>query len=137
VASIASTAVLTAACGIGGKPAVSGTNATSHWIWGRAAWYARRGDLRHTVLGYAIHHASSVFWATLFEAWNAWRPPAGSSAIAGRALGVAAVAALVDYRVVPKRLTPGFEAHLGRPAIAGVYLAFAAGLACCVAVRRR
>jgi hypothetical protein len=101
------------------------------------AWFARGSDLRHTALGYTIHHASSVFRAILFKSWNAWRRPAGSSGLAGCALGVAAVAALVDYRVVPKRLTPGCEAQLGRPVITRVYPAFAAGLACCVAARRR
>lgn len=137
VASIASTAVLTAAVQLGGKPPASGTNATSQWVWGRAAWRARRGDLRHTAVGYLIHHASSVWWAVLFEAVHAWRPPRGQREVMLRAAATSALAAWVDYRVVPKRLTPGFEAHLGRPAIACVYAAFAAGLAACVLRRPR
>jgi hypothetical protein len=129
VAAVCSTAVLTLACRHDGQPPATGTNATSHWIWGRAAWYSRHSDLRHTVPGYLIHHASSVWWACFFEAWNRWRRPRRRSGYAARAASIAALAAAVDYLVVPKRLTPGFEAHLRPRAIALVYAAFAAGLA--------
>jgi hypothetical protein len=137
VASIASTVVLTVAVQLTGKPPASGTNATSQWVWGRSAWWVRRADLRHTAVGYLIHHASSVWWALAFEALNAWRPPARHREVLLRASAVSATAALVDYRLIPKRLTPGFEAHLGRKAITCVYAAFAAGLAFRVAGRGR
>ncbi|MFX5839837.1 hypothetical protein ABTE60_21225, partial [Acinetobacter baumannii] len=39
------------------------TNATSHWVWGEPAMRHREPSVRHTALGYAIHHASSIFWA--------------------------------------------------------------------------
>jgi hypothetical protein len=39
----------------------------------------------------------------------------------------AAVAYVVDYHVVPYRLTPGFEVHLSRQALGLTYLALAAG----------
>jgi hypothetical protein len=137
-ASIASTAALSIACRLLGKPAVSGTNATSHWLWGRSAWHARRGDLRHTVAGYLIHHASSVWWAGFFEYRLARRGRAPAAAtIAADAVAVSALAAAVDYLVVPKRLTPGFEAHLRAVPIALVYLAFAGGLAASALLRRR
>lgn len=48
--------------------AASAPNATSHWLWGERAMHRHRTDLRHTVTGYAIHHASSLFWATFHEA---------------------------------------------------------------------
>ena len=133
IASLSSAAVLMLACRLAGEAASDGPNATSQWLWGRAAWWHRGVDLRHTVLGYAIHHASSVFWALGFEALLSHRrrpQPAAS------ALGIGALAAFVDYRVVPPRLTPGFEAHLRRPAIAAVYLAFAGGLYAAVRLRR-
>ena len=54
------------------------------------------------------------------------------------AVAVTAVAALVDLKVVPEWLTPGFERRLSRPSLAGVYVGFAAGLAlgACARLRR-
>lgn len=83
----------------------SAPNATSHWLWGEPAMHRHRMDLRHTLAGYAIHHASSLFWATFHEA------------------------GLERTRVAPSRLAPGFERHLSRTGLAVVYAAFAGGLA--------
>jgi hypothetical protein len=44
-------------------------------------------------------------------------------------LAAAAVACIVDYRVVPHRLSPGFELRLSKPAITAGYVAFGLGLA--------
>ena len=46
-----------------------------------------------------------------------------------RAAAVAALAATVDYAIVPKRFSPGFERHVPRSAIPAIYAGFAAGLA--------
>lgn len=127
VASVLSTLTLAAMTRMHGHSAASGTNATSHWLWGRRAWRREATDLSHTGAGYVIHHMCSVFWACGFAAWNRLRP-ARMPVVAARAATVAALAAFVDYRIVPRRLTPGFEAHLGPAPIAVVYVAFAAGL---------
>jgi hypothetical protein len=42
---------------------------------------------------------------------------------------MAAIAAAVDYGMVPKRLTPGWEDVLSKRSIAVTYVALAAGLA--------
>ena len=136
VASVLSTATLAAMTRLNGHSAASGTNATSHWIWGRRAWRREGADLSHTGAGYAIHHLCSVFWACAFAGWNRLRP-ARPAVVAARAVAVTGVAAFVDYRVVPRRLTPGFEAHLGPAPIAAVYVAFAAGLLLAHAWQRR
>lgn len=127
LASIASTLTLGWLVRRRGHRAAGGTNATSHWLWGRRAWRVQRVDARHTLAGYAIHHVCSVFWAVAFALWNRQRP-AAPRRVAVRAGTIAAVAAAVDYGVVPRRLTPGFEAHLRPAPIALVYVAFAAGL---------
>ena len=44
-----------------------GLNGPSQWIWGRRAARTRRASLRHTGVGYLIHHSMSVFWALIFE----------------------------------------------------------------------
>ena len=81
-------------------------------------------DLRHTFAGYAIHHASSLFWATFHEAGvDRGKVPAWRLAPA-----ISALALIVDYSVVPKRLTPGFDRHLSRTGLVAVYAAFAGGL---------
>ena len=124
----ASIVSIVVAAGLGRRrtgSAASAANAPSHWIWKRRALRRHGLSARYTLPGYLIHHASSVWWALAFEAWRQHRP---RHALA-KAAAVSALAALVDYRVVPKRLTPGFEAHLSRPAVALVYAAFAAGLA--------
>ena len=102
----------------------SASNATSHWLWGEPSMYRHRTDLRHTAAGYAIHHASSLFWATFHEAGiQRTRLPAWQLAPV-----VSAMAMVVDYGVVPRRLTPGYDRHMSRAGLASVYAAFAGGL---------
>ncbi|RYF77135.1 MAG: hypothetical protein EOO29_22030 [Comamonadaceae bacterium] len=106
------------------------TNATSHWLWGDKAFAQKDLSWRHTGLGYLIHHSTATFWAFLY----AW---AEGARLRGQPLRVrlasagiaAALACVVDYTITPKRLTPGFEAHLSKRSMAGVYALFALGLA--------
>ncbi|RPE76915.1 hypothetical protein EDC50_2167 [Vulcaniibacterium tengchongense] len=133
-ASVLSTWVVSLAGRKATGSAASATNATSHWLWGERARRVHRVDVRHTVAGYAIHHASSFFWALFYEAWRERRP---RSRAWPPALAVSAAAYLVDYHVVPRRLTPGFERHLGGPAMAATYAAFALGLTLAAALRSR
>lgn len=125
VASVVSIAAATALARPRTGSAASASNAPSQWLWGEPARHRHDVTLRHTALGYCIHHASSVFWALahedLLERTRArpWQV----------APVVAAAAMTVDYAVVPKRLSPGFERHLTRGGLVAVYGAFAAGLA--------
>ena len=114
-ASLASTLAL-ALAGLAetGSPAQP-LNATSHWL--------------HTALGYATHHAATLFWAVLFERWVARRRPLSPASMAAHALALSAFAAAVDYGATPKRFTPGWELVLSKRAMAAAYLALATGLA--------
>jgi hypothetical protein len=106
------------------------TNATSHWIWGGRALRADEASWRHTAVGFLIHEASSIFWAALYA--GATRRIGKRRRLAPALIGgasVAAVACFADYRLTPKRLTPGFEHRLSAPAMLGVYGAFGIGLA--------
>jgi hypothetical protein len=130
VASVLSTVALLAAGRREPRKAAAPVNAISHWVWGDPALRKDAPDLRHTLLGYLIHHAASLFWATLHA--RLW----GERAIAKRPLPALAgatvasgVACFVDFQLTPQRLTPGFEHRLSRPALAGVYASFAIGLA--------
>lgn len=102
-------------------------NATSHALWGESAARENGCSLKYTATGLALNHAGSVFWALFYE-WLAGPRSTRKRALLGGAL-VSAVAYVVDYRVVPPRLTPGFEKRLPRKALAAVYAALAAGLA--------
>lgn len=114
------------------------TNAISHWVWNRRALFRKSPSLRHTVLGYAIHHGSATFWAVLYAWLHANRRPAQSVPAALSGAGVAAATACaVDYLATPRRLRPGFEHHLSRTAMAAVYASFAVGLALGCAVANR
>jgi hypothetical protein len=139
-ASVASSIAL-AICGrYEAGSSVATTNATSHWVWDREALLRKSPSLRHTLLGYAIHHGSATFWAVLYAWLHANRRPVQSASAALGSAGVAAaVACAVDYLATPRRLTPGFEHHLSKGAMAVVYASFAVGLAlgCAVANRER
>lgn len=105
-------------------------NAPSHWVWGDAALCQDACSVRYSALGLAIHHASAGFWALLHEKLLGRDE---SSRVIARLLGKAAlttaVAAWVDLRVVPHRLTPGFQRRLSERSLLTVYVLFGLGLA--------
>jgi hypothetical protein len=130
MASLLSAAVLGVASRRETGSAVACLNATSHWIWGDGAARHDRASWRHTGAGYVIHHAASCFWGVVYEraagdALDRW--PATAQVAAG--MTAAGFACFVDYKVVPHRLSPGFELRLSKRAIAAGYLAFGLGLA--------
>lgn len=130
LASIISTISLT----ISGKTELNKSaapvNGPSQWIWGRHAPYENRFSLQYTVVGYAIHHAASVFWAILHEKLRQRMRPANSTVAAiAPALATTAAAYIVDFHVIPERLTPGFEHRLSKRSLLIVYGTFALGLA--------
>lgn len=126
--SVASTAALALAARLEGHGALQPVNATSRWLHGPGAAAARHADLSHTGVGYATHHAASLFWAALFEGWIGRGSPA-PVAVLWRAMVVAAVAAAVDYGPTPRRFRPGWELVLSRRAMAAGYVALGLGMA--------
>lgn len=105
-------------------------NAPSHWLWGEPALRQEGPSLRYTATGLLIHHLSAAFWGVLHEkALGDSERRKGVPVLLRDAAVTTAVAALVDLRVVPQRLTPGFERRLSSPSLAGVYALFAVGLA--------
>lgn len=119
-----------------GTTACAPINAVTHCLWPEAAPRATTWSVRHTVTGLAIHQAAAVFWGVLFEKLVPRMPRQRPARTAGAAAATAATAYLVDYHVVPKRLTPGFEAHLSPRSMACVYAAIATGFAVAALARR-
>ena len=105
-------------------------NGLSQWIWGSHAPYVNSLSFRYTFVGYTIHHAASIFWAIGYERLRRrLRPPETTSAVLAPAVVTAVAAYIVDFYLIPKRLTPGFENRLSKRSLLFVYGAFALGLA--------
>lgn len=124
--SLATSLVLSLLARAEGRSGVQPVNSTSHWYWGEAAARSRRIDASHTLVGFATHHGASLFWAAVYEMLRRRHP---NRAALGDAAAVSAVAAFVDYLVVPKRLTPGWEKAVSPQAIGITYVAMALALA--------
>ncbi len=150
LASLASLAVLARQGRRETGSAVAPVNAVSHWLHGTRAYGVDRPTWSHTATGVAVHQVSALLWGVVYEAvlrrvaaagtqghapahrLTFKRGPAPSiaarDAVAGAAV-VTALAALTDLRLVPPRLSPGFEHRLSKGSVTLVYAAFAAGLA--------
>jgi len=115
--------------------ALAPVNAISHWYWGDDAIRRNRLSIKYTVPGYLTHHATSIFWAVLFERIFGRAPERSTCSAIAASATTAAVACFVDYQLTPKRLTPGFEHRLSRKALFVVYAGFAAGLALTAFIR--
>lgn len=129
LASLLSAAYLAWAGGRRGETAAP-VNAVSHWFFGDRSLRQDEPSLRYTLNGYLIHHAAALFWAVLHaKVWGAREEAKEPIPLIAGAVTAASVACVVDLKLTPKRLTPGFEHRLGGPELASVYAWFAVGLA--------
>jgi hypothetical protein len=129
VASLASVAALALLARAEGKGPLQPINATSHWLHGEKAAGRDELDASHTLLGFATHYASAVFWALPFEFWRARHRRSTAGTLLRGACMTSAVAAAIDYGVTPKRFTPGWELVLSKRSMVVTYAALALGLA--------
>jgi hypothetical protein len=110
--------------------AIAPLNSVSHIAWGDKAAHRDGASWKYTATGTALNAAAVTSWAALYELFFGRRGARGD--VGGALLGGAIVSGLayvVDYHVVPKRFTPGFEKRLSNGALLGIYGALAAGLA--------
>jgi len=139
----ASSVVSTAALALLGRSeagsAYAPTNAVSHWIWGDEAAEHDGFSLKYTITGYLIHHASSTFWSVLFEKLVGEKLDRKDVRVTlAASAATSAIACFADYKMTPQRLKPGYEKRLSKKSLAGVYAAFAVGLALgAIALRKR
>jgi hypothetical protein len=129
VAGLASAAALALLAKAEGKGALQPINATSHWLHGEQAADCDELDAGHTLVGFATHYASAVFWALPFEFWLARHHSRSAGTLLRDACATSAVAAAVDYGITPKRLTPGWELVLSTRSLVVTYGVLALGLA--------
>ena len=105
-------------------------NAVSHWAWGDEAFERQAADLSHTGVGYLTHHSAATFWATSYAALASQTPALRT--VPGLLLGAGAtsgIAYVADFKLTPRRFTPGYEHRLSTEALVAVYAALAVGLA--------
>ena len=102
--------------------AVAPLNASSHVIYGPEAGEVDHPDLKHTLPGLAINAGASVFWATVYERLFGraiTRGDVGKALLGGGT--VAGFAYLLDYHLLPKRLTPGWEERVTGRSLAMIF----------------
>jgi hypothetical protein len=134
-------AAATAAVALAGvreaKSGVAPINATSHVLWGDEAGTVDAIDVKHTVPGLLINVGAGVFWALAHELLlGRLRRRDRMTAVASGA-AVAALAYVVDYHLIHRRLTPGWELRLSRGGVALGFIALGASLAVAGLLRAR
>lgn len=124
-------AAVTLALGLFGRrhaaSAAAPLNATSHALWGDRATRKDGASMKYTATGFLTNYGAAFLWALGYEAL-AGRQPSRPRALASGA-AVSAAAYVIDYRVVPRRLTPGWQMRLPGSALAALYGVLALGLA--------
>lgn len=104
-------------------------NAQSHIVWGGRPPGDPGPHRRNTAVGATLHVGAGFFWAGVFETlFGRWGRRSDVHAAAGAA-ATALAAYVIDYKLVPARIRPGFEYHLSRHSLHCIYAALAAGLA--------
>jgi hypothetical protein len=103
-------------------------NAVSHIAWGDEAALQIAPSWKYSATGIGLNTGAMVLWGAVYTCL------AGRSATrtAPRALAAgittAAAAYVVDYHVVPERLTPGFEKRLSGGSLFVIFASLAIGL---------
>jgi hypothetical protein len=129
VAALTTTAAI-ALCGqMENGDAIQPINDISHIVFGDESFAQSGASLRYTGTGLSMTKSLTASWAVLHEVLFGEYQDEGNVpvSLAGGA-AVAAFAYFIDYHVVPKRLTPGFEAHLSRRSLIAIYVVMALAL---------
>ena len=100
-------------------------NTVAHVLLGSRAFYVREAHLLVTPLGILVHTLSLIVWGIVFSLGS--RRERGLWLWVGAVLFTIAVA-LVDFLLLPARLSPGFETVLARGEIIVIYAIMAAAM---------
>lgn len=129
VANLVLTAALAGLARAEGRHPLRPFNAPSQWLHGRGAGRMTRADLSHTGLGFLTNHGASILWALPLQFLLSRLGLRSAPAVLGGSALVSALAALVDYGILPRRLSPGWEEALPKRSVAAAFGALAIGLA--------
>jgi hypothetical protein len=117
--------------------AVAPINATSHVLWGDEAGEHAAVDVKHTLPGFLINMGAGVFWALVHELLWSRLPRRDRTAALASGAAVAGAAYVVDYHMIPRRLSPGWELRVSPRAVALGFVALGAGLGLAALLRAR
>lgn len=109
--------------------AIQPINDVSHITFGDEAFAQRGASLKYTGSGLLLTKSFTASWAVLHEMlFGAYQDKGNVPVSLAGGAAVAACAYVLDYHVVPKRLTPGFEAHLSKRSLLAIYIVLALAL---------
>lgn len=103
-------------------------NAVSHIAFGDEAFDHDELSLKHTPIGIALNTMAVASWSFLLQLVLP-RDKRNLTETLAKSAAVTTAAYVVDYHVVPERLTPGFEKKLSGKALFGVYATMAFAMA--------
>lgn len=93
--------------------AIAPVNASSHALWGDRAAAVETFTARHTLPGLAFNVGATMWWALVFQKlFGAAVDRRGAGAAVAGGMATAGLAYAVDYKLMPERLTPGWEKRL-------------------------
>jgi hypothetical protein len=118
--------------------AVAPINAATHAFWGDDAARVGNVTLRHTLPGVLINVGASLWWALICQKLfgkAVQRYGAPAAMLAGAA--TSGIAYITDYKLLPRRLSPGWELRLTNRSLALSLGAMAVGLALGSVLMRR
>ncbi|MEJ7810982.1 MAG: hypothetical protein WKG32_11285 [Gemmatimonadaceae bacterium] len=108
-------------------------NTVAHMVFGTRAHLMDQFDPLVTPVALALHVTSVTVWGLVFAQLGgrlrSWRLVAAAAVFAG-------IAYIVDYHLVPRRFTPGFETFLSSAEIGAIYVILALALATGVSLAR-
>ena len=111
-------------------------NAVSHITYGDEAAAHSEFSSKYTYTGAALNTAAVFSWAAMHSGMMRVMPRQDLPSAIAAGAAVAGVAYVVDYYVVPRRLTPGFEKRLSGRSLFWIFSSLAAGLAAGWAMNR-
>jgi hypothetical protein len=127
---VATMTTITVLAGVSVKPLHAPVQAVSHIVYGKQAHETNDTNLTFIVVGFLLNAFAMIMWSGVAEfSIRAFGMPPGNLGVALLvAAGVTVTAFIVDFHVVPKRFTPGFEHILDRRALFIVYFFLGASL---------
>lgn len=108
--------------------AAAALNAPTHVFYGKSALDERHYTFRQTLPGLAVNAGAGVFWAAVMQGFL---PRTGQRSLTrSLAAGTAAstLAWVVDYHLLPQRLSPGVQERVSAGSLLGIHGLFALGL---------
>ncbi len=107
---------------------VAPINATSQWLFGPRVASVGDVTVAETGVGLATHVASSVLWGGVTALAARWLGAERTGSLLLVGLGVAVVALILDYGLLPRRISPGWHLVLPWWAVGIGFLALGLGL---------